>query len=584
MRQSKLFAQTYREAPSDAEALSHRLLLRAGFIRPLAAGIYAYLPLGQRVLRNVERIVREEMDRTGAQELLMPAMQPLELWEQSGRDQAYGPELIRLKDRHEREFALGPTHEEVVTTLFRGEVNSYRKLPVTLYQIQTKFRDERRPRFGLLRGREFVMKDAYSFDEDWEGLDRSYQLMYEAYRRIFDRCGLNYRAVEADAGSIGGEGETHEFMALADIGEDTIVSCEACDYAANLEKAEAGPSNATTIQVQTPAYGENTTNQQPQRLHTPNVRTIDELVTAMQLSASRFVKTMIYIVDGQAVAVLVRGDREVNELKVKNALQAEKVEIADADTVLRVTGAPSGFAGPIGLSVPLLVDIEIANGEAWIAGAIEADYHVSDVRPGRDFTLTRVGDYRNVAEDDVCPRCRSGKLQFSRGIEVGHVFKLGTKYSERMNATLADRSGNEKAVIMGCYGIGVSRLLSAIAEQYHDGDGMAWPMALAPYQVHIVPVSVNDSVQMELAERLYGQLRDSGVDTLLDDREERPGVKFKDSDLMGIPIRIVIGKQAAEGVVEFKLRTRPDKETVNAGDVCDKVKEAIREALGAYRT
>ncbi|MFC5471748.1 proline--tRNA ligase [Cohnella suwonensis] len=575
MRQSTLFAQTYREAPAEADAISHRLLLRAGFVRSLAAGIYAFLPLGQRVLRKAENIVREEMDRTGAQELLMPAMQPAELWEQSGRLGAYGPELIRLKDRHERDFVLGPTHEEVVTALFRDEVGSYRKLPVTLYQIQTKFRDERRPRFGLLRGREFVMKDAYSFDEDWEGLDRSYRAMYEAYRRIFDRCGLTYRAVEADAGSIGGEGGTHEFMALADIGEDTIVSCASCDYAANLEKAEAAAPIAHDLAADIP---------EPQRFATPNIRTIDELVSALGLPASRFAKTMIYVADDQPVAVVVRGDREVNELKVKNALGAETIGIADADTVLRVTGAPSGFAGPVGLSVPVLVDLEAAVEDGWIVGANQADYHVRNVVPGRDYRPACVGDYRIAAEGDGCPRCGAGGLRFSRGIEVGHVFKLGTKYSESLNATFADRDGNEKTAIMGCYGIGVSRLLSAIAEQHHDGDGLAWPMSVAPFRAHIVPVSANDAVQMALAERLYGEIRAAGIDALIDDRDERPGVKFKDADLIGIPIRIVVGKQAAEGLVEFKHRSRTDQETVNAGDVCDKVKEAIREAEQACRT
>jgi prolyl-tRNA synthetase len=520
MRQKTLFVQTYREAPSEAEVISHQLMLRAGYIRQLAAGIYAYLPLGLRVLRKLEQIIRKEMDRAGAQELLMPAMQPIELWKQSGRDSLYGPELIRLHDRHDREFALGPTHEEVVTTLVRSEINSHRKLPITLYQIQTKYRDERRPRYGLLRGREFLMKDAYSFDMDWEGLDRSYWKMFEAYKRIFNRSGLNYRAVEADAGSIGGEGGTHEFMALADIGEDTIVSCTHCDYAANVEKAESG----TAI------------NQQPESQITPSI------------------KTMIYKVDGNLVAVLVRGDHEVNEIKIKNALNAEFIEIADAETVKQTTGVPFGSTEPIGLTVPILVDLAIVN--------------YNQMR-------THTGDFRNAMEGDGCPRCNDGSLQFYKGIEIGHVFKLGTKYSEKLKATFLDQTGKEQFLIMGCYGIGVSRILSAIVEQNNDEFGMKWPMAVAPFQVHIIPVSVNDELQMRIAEQLYDRLLSSGFEVLIDDRDERPGVKFKDSDLIGIPIRIVVGKQAGQGYVEFKQRELEEKETIKIEDVFDKVKVIV---------
>ncbi|MCD9023155.1 proline--tRNA ligase [Cohnella silvisoli] len=571
MRQSKLFALTFREAPSGAEAISHQLLLRAGYIRQIAAGIYAYLPLGWRVLRKVERIIREEMDKTEAQELLMPAMQPTELWKESGRYAVYGPELIRLQDRHEREFALGPTHEEVVTTLARNEMNSYRKLPITLYQIQTKFRDERRPRFGLLRGREFLMKDAYSFDMDWKGLDQSYKSMYEAYHHIFDRCGLNYRAVEADAGSIGGEGGTHEFMALTDIGEDTIVSCTQCEYAANVEKAESG-SEPVSKQDQTSPYV------LPEKFHTPDIRTIDQLVQSLKLDPTHFLKTMIYKVDSKFVAVLVRGDHEVNEIKIKNYLNADTVDIADAESVEQITGAPTGFAGPVGLSLPLLVDRSITNNMNWIVGANERDYHIRNVSPGRDFPIDHVGDFRNVAEGDCCPRCANGSLQFFRGIEIGHVFKLGTKYSERLHARFLDQEGNEKPMIMGCYGIGVSRLLSAIVEQNHDEEGIKWPTSIAPFHVHIIPISINDQVQMETAERLYQRFRSSGIEALIDDREERAGVKFKDSDLMGIPIRIVIGKQASQGYVELKQRTLDDKESMKVEDVHDKVKELIAEA------
>ncbi|RED65584.1 proline--tRNA ligase [Cohnella lupini] len=571
MKQSQLFSMTYREAPADAEAASHQLLLKAGYIRQLAAGVYSYLPLGWRVLRKLDQIIREEMDQAGAQEMLMPAMQPIELWEQSGRSSVYGPELIRLQDRHDREFALGPTHEEVVTALVRNEVNSYRKLPFTLYQIQTKFRDERRPRFGLLRCREFLMKDAYSFDADWEGLDRSYASMYEAYIRIFNRVGLNYRAVEADAGSIGGEGGTHEFMALADIGEDTIVSCTHCDYAANIEKAESVSGlSALDGSVESSAKPE------PEIFHTPGIRTIEQLVRSLNVPSSRLLKTMIYQAGDEVVAVLIRGDHEVNEIKLTNYLGSETAVIADADTVERVTGAPSGFAGPIGLAVKVLVDYSVANDENdWIAGANRKDYHIRHIQSGRDFPIEHAGDFRNVVEGDVCPKCAEGTLNLSKGIEIGHVFKLGTKYSEKLNASFADQAGLTRNIIMGCYGIGVSRLMSAIVEQNHDKEGMKWPIAIAPFQVHVVPVSAQDPFQSELANQLYERLRLSGIETLLDDREERAGVKFKDSDLMGIPIRIVVGKLANQGLVELKLREDGDNETVNIEDVYVKVKDWI---------
>ncbi|OXS62606.1 proline--tRNA ligase [Cohnella sp. CIP 111063] len=547
MRQSRLFAQTYREAPAEADAVSHRLLLRAGFIRQLAAGVYAYLPLGRRVLRKLEGIVREEMDRAGAQELLMPAMQPAELWRESGRYSAYGPELMRLSDRHDREFALGPTHEEVVTALAREEIHSYRKLPVTVYQIQTKFRDERRPRFGLMRGREFLMKDAYSFDTDLAGLEQSYRAMYAAYERIFARSGLDVRAVEADAGTIGGEGGTHEFVALADIGEDTIVSCSHCGYAANLEKADAGVSEVAGTKTGQSAP-------MPERLHTPNVRTIEELANFLSVPPSGLLKTLIYEADGKIVAVLVRGDREVNEAKFQAFLGVAELAIADADAVVRTTGAPVGFAGPIGLNAPIFADREIAEGSGWIAGANERDYHVRGVAPGRDFLVEATGDFRNAAEEERCIRCGEGTYRFHKGIEVGHVFKLGTKYSERLNAAYLDGEGRKRPLVMGCYGIGVSRMLAAAVEQNNDEAGIVWPMSIAPFRVHLVPVSMQDDAQRELAEILYERFLSAGIDALIDDRDERAGVKFKDSDLIGVPIRIVVGKQAGQGVVEMKLR------------------------------
>lgn len=573
MRQNNLLAPTLREAPADSEAISHQLLLRAGYIRQLAAGIYTYLPLGYRVLRKLERIVREEMDAAGAQELLMPALQPAELWEASGRYGVYGPELIRLSDRHDRPFALGPTHEEVVTSLVRDEIQSYRKLPVTLYQIQTKFRDERRPRFGLLRGREFLMKDAYSFDTSWEGLDATYWRMYEAYKRIFERAGLNVRPVEADPGAIGGEGGTHEFMAFADIGEDTIASCTRCDYASNLEKAESG------TRADDPTQQEPSDLPAPSRIHTPNVRTIDQLRQALGVEARELIKTIVALVDGRPAAVLVRGDREVNEIKVRNAFGgAESFEMADAETIAKLTGAPVGFLGPTGLprEIPLLVDAEVSRMRGGIAGANELDYHLRDIRPGRDFPLDRVGDFRNAAEGDPCPRCAEGTLVFHRGIEVGHVFKLGTKYSEKLGATFVNAAGERQAAIMGCYGIGVSRMLSAVAEQAHDEDGLVWPLAIAPYHVHVIPVSVKDETQLSVAERIYERLANEGVEVLLDDRDERAGVKFKDADLYGIPLRIVVGKMAGEGLVEFKPRDQIVKNTITIDEAIARIMKKMK--------
>jgi len=537
MRQSNLLLTTLRESPADAEVISHQLMLRAGFIRQLAAGIYTYMPLGRRVLRKVEQIVREEMDKAGAQELLMPAMQPTELWKESERYSVYGPELIRLHDRHDREFALGPTHEEVITSIVRDEINSYRKLPVTLYQIQTKFRDERRPRFGLLRCREFLMKDAYSFDADWTGLDQSYWKMFNAYNRIFTRCGINFRAVEADAGAIGGEGGTHEFMALADIGEDTIAACTCCEYAANLEKAES---------------------------------------SSITLEPTDIMKTLIFIVDHKAVAVVVRGDHEVNEIKVKNYLGAENISIADSETVETITGIPAGFIGPIGLTIPVLVDHAVLNMPNGIAGANELNYHYRNLNPRRDIDHKRVGDFRNVNEGDGCSHCKKGFLKFYRGIEVGHVFKLGTKYSEKLGATFLDPLGKAQPMIMGCYGIGVSRILSAVIEQNHDEHGMIWPSTLAPFHVHLIPISVKDDLQMQVANDLYNRLIDHGIEVLIDDRDERPGVKFKDSDLIGIPIRVVIGKDAESGYVEFVERRSNQKELIHINDAYARIIDSLK--------
>ncbi|MDI4648698.1 proline--tRNA ligase [Cohnella hashimotonis] len=568
MYQSGLFAPTMREVPSDAEAASHRLMLRAGFIRQLASGVYTFLPLGWRVLRKISSIVREELDHAGAQEMLMSALQPAELWRTSGRYGAYGPELIRFKDRGDRDFVLGPTHEEVVTALVASEVNSYRQLPMTLYQIQTKFRDERRPRFGLLRGREFLMMDAYSFGADQEGLDHAYRVIYETYERIFARCGLEVRGVEADSGTIGGEGGSHEFMALADVGEDTIAFCAHCGYSANLEKAEAGRREG--VQRTFPANDEETS---PELVHTPGARTIDQLTAALGVTAAETIKTMLFVADGQVAAVAIRGDHGVNEIKLKRLLGTDTLEMADAETIAALAVAPAGFLGPVGLDLPLWVDFAVADMATGITGANKGEFHLRGVVPGRDFSLTRVGDLRDAEEGDPCPRCTEGSLGLRKGIEIGHVFKLGTKYSLPFHAEFADAKGAAAPVVMGCYGIGISRMMSAAAEQHHDEWGFRWPAAIAPFQAHIVPVSWKDAAQRALAEEIRRMLQDNGVETLLDDRDERLGVKLKDADLFGIPLRIVVGKRAGEGIVEYSERALPEAEAVSAADAVERCKQ-----------
>ncbi|SFB54058.1 prolyl-tRNA synthetase [Cohnella sp. OV330] len=569
MYQSSLFAPTMREVPSDAEAASHRLMLRAGFIRPVASGVYTFLPLGWRVLRKISAIVREELDRAGAQEMLMSALQPAELWRTSGRYGAYSPELIRFKDRGDRDFVLGPTHEEVVTALIADEVNSYRQLPMTLYQIQTKFRDERRPRFGLLRGREFLMMDAYSFGENQESLDAAYRAMYEAYERIFSRCGLEVRGVEADSGTIGGEGGSHEFMALADVGEDTIAFCAHCGYSANLEKAEIGKRDG---EPRTDLANEGAGNS-AELVHTPGARTIEQLTRAMGVTADETIKTLFLVADGQATAVAIRGDHEANEIKIKRVLGAETLEMADADTIAALAAAPAGFIGPVGLDLPLWVDFAVADMATGITGANKGEFHLRGVVPGRDFSLARVGDLRNAEAGDPCPRCAEGHLDMRKGIEIGHVFKLGTKYSLPFHADFADAKGASSQIIMGCYGIGISRMMSAVAEQHHDEGGFRWPTAIAPFQAHIVPVSWKDATQSALAEELYRTLQACGVETLLDDRDERLGVKLKDADLFGIPLRIVVGKRAGEGVVEYSERSRSEAEAVSAAEAVERCRQ-----------
>lgn len=542
MRQQRLLLPTLRDIPGDADVASHQLMLRAGLIRQLSSGIYSYLPLGLKALQHIQTIIREEMDAAGAQEMLMPALHPSELWKASGRWDVYGPELMRLEDRHGREFALGATHEEVITTIVKDEIQSYKKLPVTLYQIQTKFRDERRPRFGLLRGREFLMKDAYSFDRTPSGLDESYQSMYDAYHRIFTRCGLTFRAVEADSGAIGGT-DTHEFMALADIGEDTIVHCPACLYAANLEKAVGHLPSAASVGGAQALH----------KVHTPQVTSIKQLSEYLQVSPSQIMKCVAVEAQGTPVIVLLRGDCEVNEIKLKGVLGVTEITMLSEAEIGKL-GSTAGFIGPIGLrDVKMIADSSIAGMQDAIAGANEADYHLLHVNVERDLAGLSYHDIRNVAEGENCTAC-GGPLAFAKGIEVGHVFKLGTKYSTSLGASITGENGASEPIIMGCYGIGVSRVLAAVIEQNHDERGIVWPSAIAPFAVHLLTVQMKDESQLRVSEELYRTLTQAGFAVLWDDREERPGVKFNDADLLGIPLRITVGKKAAEMIVECKER------------------------------
>ena len=570
MRFSKMFIPTLKEAPSDAEVVSHRLMTRAGMIRKVAAGIYNYLPLGLRVIRKVENIVREEMNKAGAQEVSMPMVIPSELWQESGRWDVYGKELLRLKDRHQRDFCLGPTHEEVVTDMVRREVRSYKELPIILYQIQTKFRDEIRPRFGLMRGREFIMKDAYSFHATEEDAEREYQNMYDAYCRIFERCGLNFRAVEAETGAIGGR-FSHEFMVLADTGEDAIASCNKCKYAANVERAEtkSHKSQVTSHKSQ---------NEKPlEKVSTPGMKTVEEVRGFLKTTPSRLIKTLIYNSDKGVVAALVRGDYELNEAKLKRLLKVERLVLADEETVRKATRSPSGFAGPVGLTVRIVADYSVQSVVNSIVGANEADAHFINVNLNRDFRADVFGDLRMAVAGDLCPRC-DGVLEIFRGIEVGHVFKLGTKYSEAINATFFNEKGEAKPMIMGCYGIGIGRTAAAGIEQNHYDKGIIWPMPLAPFQVHLVPVNVNDKATMDVAETIYKNLTDAGVEVLMDDRDERAGIKFNDADLIGIPIRLTIGSKALkENSVELKMRRSPNASLVKMDEVSGKVLEIIKQ-------
>jgi prolyl-tRNA synthetase len=564
MRQSRTFIPTLRETPSDADLRSHQLLLRAGYIRQNTSGVYSYLPLAKKMLTKIETVVREEMDAIGGSEVLMPSLQQAELWQETGRWFTYGPELMRLHDRHGREFALGPTHEEVITSLLRDEVKSYKKLPLTLYQIQTKFRDEKRPRFGLLRGREFIMKDAYSFHDSKESLDETYEDMKQAYTNIFTRLGLNFRAVIADSGAIGGK-DTHEFMVLSEVGEDTIAYSDSSDFAANIEMAEVNV-----------AYPEPEGEELAvEKVETPDVRTIEEVSGFLGVRPEDCIKTLVFIVDDEPVVVLSRGDHEINDIKVKHALDAAIVEMATPEQVKEATGTEIGSLGPVKLPTGLKViaDHAVRFMRNTVTGANEDGHHFRNVNPERDFSVDSYEDLRFIMEGDPSPD-GNGTVRFAKGIEVGHIFKLGTTYSEPMEGTFLDNNGRQQPYIMGCYGIGVSRLLSAMAEQFNDDDGLKWPKDLAPADIHLIPVNMKDDDQRELAEEMYGLLSSYRYNVLFDDRAERPGVKFADADLIGLPIRLTVGKKASEGIVEVKFRA--------TGETAEWKKEELTDKLRSF--
>lgn len=555
MKQSKVFIPTMREVPSEAEALSHQLLLKAGLIKQSTSGIYSYLPLATRVLNHISRIIREEMENIDAVEILMPALQQAELWEESGRWGAYGPELMRLKDRNGREFALGPTHEEVVTSIVRDELKSYKQLPLTLFQIQSKFRDEKRPRFGLLRGREFIMKDAYSFHADEASLDQTYQEMYNAYSRIFKRVGINARPVVADSGAIGGH-HTHEFMALSEIGEDTIVYNENSDYAANIEKAE----------VKYYPNEKHTDIKSLEKIETPNIKTAQELADFLNRPIDEIVKTMIFKVDGEFMMFLVRGHHELNDVKVKAYFETDSVEMATQDEIVNLLGANPGSLGPIhNKDIKIIADNFVKDLNNIVIGANEDGYHYINANVERDFNIDEYGDFRFILEGEPLSD-GSGNAKFAEGIEVGQVFKLGTKYSEAMNAKFLDNQGKAQPLIMGCYGIGVSRTLSAIVEQNNDENGIIWPKSVTPFDLHLITINPKKEEQLELGDKLYSELQ-SKYDVLYDDRKERAGVKFNDADLIGLPIRIVVGKNASEGIVEVKVRQTGESEEVHINEL-----------------
>jgi len=569
MRYSDYFLPTLKETPADAEVVSHKLMLRAGMMNKLAAGIYNYLPMGLRVIRKVEKIVRDCMNEAGAMEVLMAAVQPAELWEESGRWGYYGKELLRFKDRHARDFCMGPTHEEVITDIVRSHVKSYRQLPINLYQIQTKFRDEVRPRFGLMRGREFIMKDAYSFDTTEEGANQSYQKMRDAYCKIFERCGLEYRMVEADSGAIGGS-FSHEFMVLADTGEDMVISCDHCDYSANVEKAVVVDEGDASNEAMNPV----------ERVVTKGVHSVVDVSKMLKLDPKQIVKTMIVAVDEELVAVLVRGDHELNEAKVKNLLGATVVELATPAQIVEATGGPVGFSGPIGIKVPIYADNAVKYLRNMGVGGNEKDIHLEGVNLGRDFEVKQFADLRNADAGDPCPQCGGGRYVNTRGIEVGHIFKLGTKYSEAMKATFLDTDGKANDIIMGCYGIGIGRTAAAAIEQNHDENGIIFPMAIAPFQVIVTMVNPNDAEVANAATELYEQLLRQGVEVLLDDRDDRPGAKFKDADLIGIPLRVTVGSRGLkEGAFELQARRGGERSDLPVAEAAALVAERVRKEL-----
>ncbi len=564
MHWSKTLIPTLRDIPQEAEIPSHQLMLRAGLIRKLSGGLYTFLPLGLRALRRVERIVREEMDRAGAIEVLMPALHPREIWDQSGRYEVLRDVMFRMRDRQDREMVLGPTHEEIVTDLVAHQINSYRQLPKTIYQIQTKFRDEIRPRFGLMRAKEFIMKDAYSFDADWEGVEQSYQAMYNAYTRIFERCGLRVKVVEADTGAMGGS-SSHEFMVLADSGEDGLVECTGCAYAANLERAERMPPANESKGDPAPLC----------EVKTPHRRTVEEVAAFLHVRPEEMIKTLIYLCEEQPVAVLVPGNRELNEHKLARALEGRPIRMADEETVVKTTGAPLGFAGPAGLRIPVYADQELKTLRQHVAGANRADAHVIHLNLARDASVTAFFDLATAREGDMCPRC-GASMREKRGIEVGHVFKLGTKYSERFQAQYLDAEGRRQTMIMGCYGIGVTRTLQAIIEQSHDEQGIVWPATVAPYAASLLVLNTEHAESLIVAEQLASALSACGLETLLDDRDERPGVKFKDADLIGLPLRIVVSERSlAEKKVEIKRRQEQAKTLIPVAEAVDYVRRML---------
>lgn len=567
MRTTRLLAPTLKEDPADAEVASHRLLTRAGMIRQVSRGIYDFLPLGLRSVRKVEKIVREELDRAGCQEVMLPIVSPAELWQESGRWDLYGRELLRIKDRHDREFCLGPTHEEVMTDLVRRDVRSYRALPLNLYQIQTKFRDEIRPRFGLMRGREFVMKDGYSFHAGIEDAQREYFNMHAAYSRIFERCGLDFRPVEADTGNIGGS-LSHEFQVLAESGEDLIASCDSCRYAANVEKAEHRPSGAVTFEAS-----------ELQTIETPAVRTIEEVSKFLGESAERFIKTLIVMADEVAVAALVAGDAQLSLTKLKTYLGCDVLRMAEAGEVEQATGAPQGFAGPVGLSIRRVGDLGLQGSVGMVSGANQEDRHIRGVDQARDWAEADFVDLREARAGDACSRCDGGSFVLHRGIEVGHIFVLGRKYSEKLGATYLDEKGVSQTMEMGTYGIGITRTVAAAVEQNHDDAGIIWPVAIAPYEVLLVPIKWDDEASQAATMALYDELNAAGIEVLLDDREERAGVKFNDADLIGIPFRVTIGPRGlAKGMVELKRRGESESEDLAVADAVQILAQRVHAA------